>query len=205
MRIVCTMLTLGTKIGQGAHKFCFTIKERSDKVALVSQNSLGGWDYKNQKWHPPHNETASNLQYQFEVLAVERDLLKKLRQAGIPTLGARLNLLKIDKKLQIWALVCPRYDFSERDRFWETETRYKPGHAEALARAARAIRDSKLSVGDPQFLFKGDSEVAIADPLTVDDDVRAHSNWTAVHADNLAAAIRAKTLGVPRYDVQKAA
>lgn len=146
------MKTLGDYMDGGVFKSCYTIKEQDDRVALIR----GGAEFR---------KTAT--QEDKQILLEEKALLDRLIQNGLPALVTKISLLKnprIDGG-QIWALTCPKYDWHSKR--WD-HNKMTGEQFRTLSKMAETMDEKKISIHDPQFLFRANSgDVVISDPLGV--------------------------------------
>jgi hypothetical protein len=97
----------------------------------------------------------------------EHKALNRFRKLGIPTLKTKVEKVKTDFET-VDALICERYDFGvhtihDLDKA-AVRKHLKPGHLKSLKRIFSKIKRKKLAIPDPQFLFRGESEVVLHDP-----------------------------------------
>jgi hypothetical protein len=158
------MRCLGNIIGSGTFKTCHEIVGEPNKVALV------GWSGQRQK------------------LKEEQTDLKLLRKKGLPVLKTRLQQVATGEHkerykgaLVVYGLVCDRYDFGIKP--WHInmlahkhDIKYlnmlKNGHLRKFHEINNLLNAHSVAVCDLQFLLKGEDEVVIADPLSVNTNAK---------------------------------
>lgn len=150
-------VTDSDRIGGGSEKDCYAVG--ADMVGLI------GMEYA---------RTLEQLRQ-----------LRLLAKLGLPALRVTLRQFSIDERQWEWGLLAPRYDFHLFTRCADTLgdmvddlptlRRLQPGHWKELRRIVQLLRQHRLYVNDLQFLFRGDSEVVICDPVSVD----VKSRWSS--------------------------